>query len=134
MAALGPWAALAHERRAIGDYSFLVGFNAEPAIQGQMNGAQLTVTMPGEDNRPVVGLQDTLQMWVSYGDNAPKTFPLAAVGSTPGRYVAQFIPTESGTYTFMFTGTVEGLPVNEQFVSGPGRFSDVDPAASLQYP
>src|SRR5581483_11874363 len=76
---LMPAAALAHERRAIGDYSFLVGFNVEPAIQGQVNGAQLTVTVPDDNNRPVLGLQNTLTATVYYGSEAGKQFPLAPV-------------------------------------------------------
>ena len=44
LAAIMPSAALAHERRAVGKYSFVVGFNGEPALQGQPNGAQVTIT------------------------------------------------------------------------------------------
>ena len=132
--AMTPFAALAHERRAVDKYSFLVGFNVEPAIQGQPNGPQLTVTSPTENNRGVEGLATTLKFTVAYGGGQPKEFPLRAVSGTPGRYVADFIPTRAGTYLFTFTGAIEGIPVNERFESGPGRFSDVVDVTALQFP
>ncbi len=129
-----PLVSSAHERRTVGKYSFLVGFDTEPAVQGQPNGAQLTATVPSEDNRPVTTLADTLKATVAFGGGQPKEFPLQAVFGKSGVYVAHFIPTRAGTYIFTFTGTVEGQQVNEQFESGPGRFNDVDSAASLQFP
>jgi len=131
---LAPGAALAHERRAVGDYSFLVGFNTEPSYQGQINGAQLTVTKPSDNNAPVEGLQSTLKANIAFEGDQPKEFPLTPVSGKPGQYVAQFIPTRAGSYIFTFTGTVEGQPVNEQFESGPGRFDDVQQATAIQYP
>src|SRR5947209_1765942 len=95
VAALAPGAALAHERRTVGDHSFLVGFNNEPAIQGEMNGVQVTVTKPTDNNSGVAGLQNTLKVNVAFEGQAPREFPLTAVSSTPGRYVAQFIPTRA---------------------------------------
>ena len=132
--ALGPGAALAHERRAVGDYSFLVGFNVEPTYEGEVNGAQLTVTDPSNNNAPITGLQDTLKAQIGFGGGQPKEFPLTPVSSKPGQYVAQFIPTRAGSYIFTFTGTVNGQPVNERFESGPGRFDDVQPATAIQFP
>jgi hypothetical protein len=129
-----PLLASAHERRAVGNYSFLVGFNDEPAIQGQPNGAQLTVTDPNNNNQPVEGLASTLKATVAFGGGQPKDFPMASVFGKPGVYVAYFIPTRAGTYIFNFTGTVNGQQVNELFESGPGRFSDVDAVAGLQFP
>jgi hypothetical protein len=32
------------------------------------------------------------------------------------------------------TGTIEGVPVDERFESGPGRFNDVQSAQPLQFP
>ncbi|HZT05784.1 MAG TPA: hypothetical protein VFC51_02050 [Chloroflexota bacterium] len=129
-----PTPALAHERRAVGPYSFIVGFNTEPAIQGQPNGAQLTVTVPGEENRPVEGLADSLRATVAFGGGQPKELKLRPVFSHPGQYVADFIPTRSGTYIFHFTGNVESEPIDEEFESGPGRFNDVQSVEALQFP
>ena len=134
LVATTPFVASAHERRVVGKYSFLVGFNAEPAIQGEMNAVQLTVTVPTEDARGVPGLADTLKVNVSFGGGQPKEFSLRPIAATPGRYIADFIPTRDGSYVFNFIGTVEGLAVNERFESGPGRFNDVEPVSNLQFP
>ncbi|MBI4213714.1 MAG: hypothetical protein HY534_05325 [Chloroflexi bacterium] len=129
-----PLAAFAHERRTVGKYTFVVGFSVEPAIQGEMNGAQVTVTVPSEDDRAVTGLADTLKVTVSFGGGQPTEFPLRSVFGTPGRYVAHFMPTRSGTYLFNFTGTIEGQQISERFESGPGRFNDVEAVDALQFP
>jgi hypothetical protein len=131
---LAPSMAFAHERRALDKYSLLVGFNEEPAIQGQPNAMQLTVTEPGADNRPVEGLADSLKATVAFGGGQPKEFKLRGNRSKPGQYLADFIPTRSGTYIFTFSGSIEGTPINERFESGPGRFNDVEPVESLQFP
>jgi hypothetical protein len=131
---LAPSVTFAHERRVVDKYALVVGFNGEPAIQGQPNGMQITVTEPGADNRPVEGLADTLRAAVAFGGGQPKEFKLHANRSRPGQYVADFIPTRSGTYIFTFSGTVEGTAINERFESGPGRFDDVEPIESLQFP
>src|SRR5947209_1267017 len=109
-----PSAAFAHERRALDKYSLLVGFNEEPAIQGQPNAIQVTVTEPGADNRGVDGLADTLKASVAYGGGQPKEFKLRANRSRPGQYLADFIPTRSGTYIFTFSGSIEGTPIDER--------------------
>jgi hypothetical protein len=134
VAALTPTAALAHERRALDKYSLVVGFNDEPAIQGQPNGAQITVTVPGEDNRAVEGLANTLKTTVAFGGGQPKEFKMRSVFGKPGQYVADFIPTRDGTYIFNFSGTIEGTPIDERFESGPGRFNDVEAVEGLQFP
>ena len=51
-----------------------------------------------------------------------------------GGYVAPFIPTVPGPYRFRFVGTIDGLPVDETFTSGPGRFDDVRSATEAQFP
>src|SRR5439155_20802854 len=132
--ALMPSASRAHERRDVGKYSLLVGFNDEPAYQGQPNGAQITVTVPSEDNRPVEGLADALKASVAFGGGQPKEFKLRSVFGKPGQYVADYIPTRAGTYIFTFTGSIEGTPINERFESGPGRFNDVESIEPLQFP
>jgi hypothetical protein len=133
-ALLAPSMAFAHERRVVDKYAIVVGFNEEPAIQGQPNGMQIMVTEPGAENRPVEGLADTLKAAVAFGGGQAREFKLRANRSRPGQYIADFIPTRSGTYIFTFTGTIEGMSINERFESGPGRFSDVEPVETLQFP
>lgn len=124
--------ALAHERRDVGKYQFVVGFAVEPAFEGVPNGASLRVTNR-ETNTPVTGLENTIQVEIHHGSTqAIKN--LRAVFGQPGLYQADLIPTAPGTYEFHFKGTVEGLDVEEEFVSGPGRFNDVQPQADTQFP
>jgi hypothetical protein len=126
--------ALAHERRDVGKYQFVVGFQTEPAIQGEPNGPSLRVTIPSEEGKPVTGLAENLKVAVAYGGGQPKEFPLSEIRSQPGLYHADFIPTRAGSYIFNFSGTIEGTAVNERFESGPGRFDDIQPAERVQFP
>jgi hypothetical protein len=126
-----PGRALAHERREVGKYQFVVGFNEEPALQGEPNGAQITIS---EGDRRIEGLASSLKLTVAAGGGTPKEFPLRAVFGQPGRYVADFIPTRPGAFVFNFTGTIEGQQINERFESGPGRFDEVKAVDALQFP
>jgi hypothetical protein len=130
---LAPAAALAHERRDVGRYQFVVGFISEPAIQGQPNGIDLTVT-DKQTQQPVEGLEKSLKASIAFGGGQPKEFPLRARFQMPGHYTADLIPTRAGTYIFIFTGDAGGQAMNERFESGPGRFDDVEAATALQFP
>ena len=125
--------ALAHERRAVGPYTFVVGFASEPAIQGEPNGATVRISRT-DGGAPVEGAEKTLKIQIASGGGNPKEFPLRAVFGQPGLYQADLIPTKAGSYILTFTGSVEGVNVNEKFESGPGRFDDVQDATKLQFP
>ncbi|MEK7280724.1 MAG: hypothetical protein AAB037_00010 [Chloroflexota bacterium] len=124
--------ALAHARRDVGKYQFVVGWAVEPAFAGEKNGVSLRVTNR-ETNQQVSGLENTLQVEIHHGTN--KTIKsLRAVFGTPGSYQADLIPTAQGNYEFHFEGTVEGLEVEEEFISGPGQFDQVESSADVQFP
>jgi hypothetical protein len=132
LAFIAPATASAHERRTVaGDYTFVVGFLKEPAFQDETNGIDLRVSKSGD--QPVEGLEKTLKAEVVVG---PNTLPLELHPRfrVPGAYNGEFVPTRPGSYTFRFTGTVEGKPVKETFESGPGRFNDVEAVGPLQFP
>lgn len=133
LATLIGWHAVAqaHERRQVGPYILVVGFLHEPAYVEEMNGALITVFR--NDGRPVEGLDKTLKVEVSAG-GASRTFDLKPDPNNPGTYVAEFIPTRTGTYVFRFFGMIETLAINERFESGPGRFDEVVSKAALQFP
>ncbi len=128
--------ALAHEEREVGDFEFAVGFGTEPAYVGEPNSVQLILASGG---KPVVDLGDTLGVEVTFGDADPLQLdlePFFEEGEfgTLGDYRAWFIPTSIGTYTFHFTGTIDGQDVDETFMSGPQTFSDVVSTDDIQYP
>ena len=129
-----PAVASAHEQRDVGPYHLVVGFLNEPSILDQMNGIDLTVTTTA-DKKPVDGLDKTLKAEVIVGGNAKSMpVPLAARFGMPGKYAGYFIPTLAGSYTFHFTGTIDGDQVDQRFESGPNTFDDVQPATSLEFP
>lgn len=127
-----PAPASAHERRPVGKYIFVVGFAAEPAIQNQLNGLSLTITDP--EGSPIEGAEKTLEASVAFSGGPAKEVPLRAVFGQKGHYISDLIPTKAGAYSFTFSGTVNGSPINETFESGPGRFDDVESPTALQFP
>ncbi|NBT20139.1 MAG: hypothetical protein EBT00_15420, partial [Proteobacteria bacterium] len=120
-------------RRAIGPYTFVVGFIGEPALVGEPNGIDLKITR-SDSGEAVLDAEKTLKAKIAFGGGQPKDFPLHARFGVPGGYTADIIPTKAGSYLFTFTGTIGGVSVNEVFESGPGRFSDVEPIEKLQFP
>ncbi|HLZ07163.1 MAG TPA: hypothetical protein VKT80_01125 [Chloroflexota bacterium] len=132
LALLLPGVALAHEKRTVGKYIFVVGFIDEPAIQGLLNGLDLTIT--DASGSPVEGAEKTLKVAIAFGGNSPKELPLSARFGLKGQYTAVVIPTKAGSYSYIFSGTVNGDAVNETFESGPGRFGDVVPPTTFEFP
>ncbi len=132
LAVLLPATASAHESRKVGKYQLAVGFITEPAIEGVKNGVDFRVTN-AETNQPVEGVEKTLKVEMAY-KGTTKTMDLRTLFRDPGHYTADLIPTAPGQYVFRFTGTIEGLQVNERFESGPGRFNDVESSVELQFP
>ncbi|GHO75362.1 hypothetical protein KSD_31330 [Ktedonobacter sp. SOSP1-85] len=128
--------ASAHEMRHVGNYTFIVGFLNEPAYTGSQNAISLTVCNGktceiaggGDDgpvSNPVNDVDKSLKAEVSTGGSAPLALSLQPVDGAPGKYTADFIPTQTGDYTFHFTGTLNGQKIDEKFTSGPNTFSEV---------
>ena len=127
-----PALALAHERRTIGDYEFVVGWVNEPAFVEDANQVDLRVTNV-HTKEPVEGLEQTVKLDVSYGGRS-KTFNLRPRFGQPGAYVADVLPTRTGDYVFHFTGTVNGMPLDARFDSADGRFNGVQPKTEIAFP
>lgn len=151
--------ALAHEHRTIGDYELNVGWNAEPAFEGEKNAVYFAVmnvagAAPHDDEAeasadhqagaeeeataepvPVEGLEETVQVEITYNDTGDNvTMPLRAVFNGPGKYTADLFPTAAGHYTFRFFGTIEGTTIDETFDSSEGGFSEIRPVDESQFP
>jgi hypothetical protein len=127
---------LAHERREVGPYQFVVGFLTEPAFEGLKNGVELRVLEAGTQT-PVEGLEHTLQVELTYvPSGAAKVLRLRPLYREPGRYTADLIPTAPGHYRFRFFGSLAETAVNETFDSraGGGQFDDIASSADLQFP
>lgn len=153
--------ALAHEGREVGEYSIVFGWRVEPAYTGQVNGPEIFVSRHSheaaeehseeaeatpemdsehtneeaheEAGEMITGLEDTLQIEVSFGP-ATRVLNLRAVWNDPGHYTADLMPMMPGDYTFRVFGTIEGVEVDETFTSADGEFSPVEPIEDIQFP
>ena len=106
---------------------------------GAMAGMRaMEMAMAMEDDAGMVaveGLAATLQVEVTHmPTGASRVMNLHAVSGDAGHYLADFIPTASGGYSFHFTGSIEGVAVDERFESGADTFANVEPATAIQFP
>src|SRR5437764_2675628 len=126
--------ALGHERRTVGQYTFVVGWINEPSYVNILNSLDLTVTET-TGAKPVEGLEKTLKADLTFGGSTtPQPLTIAARFGLPGKYSGYVLPTKVGDYTFHITGMVGTMNVDEKFESGPGRFGSIESTESLQYP
>jgi hypothetical protein len=122
---------LAHEDRPVGPYLFHVGWHVEPALVGQLNAVELTVT---QDGKAVTDVEKTLMVTISTGGKTSDKLQLTPSDETPGLYTAALIPTRVGDYKFHFVGTIGQTQVDETFDSADGKFDSVEPVTDLQFP
>jgi hypothetical protein len=123
-------AAEAHERRAVAQYTFVVGWLNEPAILNQPNAVDLRVSRTA-DSTPVTGLEQTVKVEASI-DGKSSDIAVRPRFNTPGAYDGRMVPTKLGAYTFKLTGTVEGMTLNETFTAGTGTFGLIE--EGVQFP
>jgi hypothetical protein len=129
-----PGTALAHEHRTIanGKYDLTVGWDSEPTYAGLKNSAGIRIMAAGTQN-PIEGADKALKVQIRQGAST-RDLPLHAVFGQAGYYTADFIPTRVGDYIWMFTGNINGDPVNETFDTADGKIDSVQPQAALQFP
>jgi hypothetical protein len=133
---IAPTAALAHERRTIGNgkYDVVVGWDAEPAFVGQKNAASIRISQAGSNPAvPVTGAEKTLKVQIRQGATT-REFPLRSVFGQNGYYVADIVPTREGDYQWTFVGTINEDQINDKFDSADGKFNGVESIAPLQFP
>ncbi len=124
--------AIAHEEREVGSYDMELGWRVEPAYTTLLNGPEMFVHKH-DGGDAVTGLEDTLQLEVSYGGKS-KILKLYAVEGDEGHYTADLIPTQPGDYSFHVTGKIEDSDVDETFTSADGKFGSVNPVSDIQFP
>jgi hypothetical protein len=107
----------AHEKRAVGNYEFVVGFVNEPAFAGSTNALDLRISKNGQ---PVEGLEKTLKATARYGSmSRSMDLTLKPRHKQPGAYAGYFFPTKPGQYSFQIIGEIEGQKINETFEPHP---------------
>jgi hypothetical protein len=124
--------ALAHEHRAVGPYSFVVGWRNEPSYSDSLNAVQIFVK-DGAGN-PVPGVCDALQVIVSSGAQKTKPLAMKPVFNSPTECNTALLPTRPGTYTFRFQGKIGDTAVDEAFTSSSKTFNDVEDSSAIQFP
>jgi hypothetical protein len=132
---LFPGGALAHELRTVaaGKYEVAAGWDVEPPIEGQKNGAQIYIWNAGTNHtEPVEGAEKTLRVRLAQ-QGQTQDLPLHTVFGQKGVYVADLVPTRAGDIEFDFTGAINGDLMNERFNSAD-RFGGVQSLVSLQFP
>ncbi len=122
---------LAHEDRPVGPYQLHVGWEVEPALVGQLNAVELTVTQNGQ---PVKDVEKTLFVTLFTGGKTSDKMQFTPSDETPGLYTSAVIPTRVGDYKFHFAGTIGETKVDETFDSGDGKIDSVEPVTDLQFP
>jgi hypothetical protein len=135
-ASLLPTGASAHEHRTIanGKYDVTVGWDVEPAYQGQKNAASIRISEAGSNPAvPVEGAEKTLKVRIRQGATT-REFPLRAVFGQKGYYVADLLPTRDGDYQWTFVGSINGEAVNDTFDTADGKFNKVLAIGDLQFP
>ncbi|MBC8281230.1 MAG: hypothetical protein H8E48_10625 [Chloroflexi bacterium] len=133
-------AVMGHERRDVDKYTLVVGFIVEPAFEGIKNGIDLRISTPGAvegETVPVEGLEETLQVELTHvPSDASRVLDLRTIFRDPGHYTSDLILTAPGVYQMRVFGSIEGLAVDETFISrgGGGSFGDVESSVELQFP
>ena len=135
-------AAFAHEQRTVGAYKFTVGWQHEPTYTGTLNAVQLFVHDATGTPIDDIGSPPTLQVTVTTGSPAKTSDPLELKASfdadtglgTHGEFDAAIIPTAPGTYTFHFTGTLNGQKIDEKFTSSDTTFDNVVDPNAVEFP
>ncbi len=131
-----PATASAHEKRHVGNYTFVVGFLDEPAYAQAKNSLDLTICNGGDCtytvtdgarvvSNPVNNADKTLKVEVSMGGVKPLALAMEPRWANPGKYNAYFMPAKTGAYTFHIFGTLENKAIDEKFTSSPTGFNEV---------
>ena len=130
---------LAHTEQHVGDYHVLIGWLNEPALVGQPNAVQLTIT--DHDEKPVTDLgADDLKVVVSTAGQDSSALPVTPAFDTeegfgnPGEYHAELIPTAPGDYSFHITGKIHDTAVDLTVASGPETFDAIEGTSDIEFP
>ncbi|HET7336395.1 MAG TPA: hypothetical protein VFJ23_00710, partial [Candidatus Nitrosotalea sp.] len=119
----------AHITKVFGNYLVEVGWGNEPVYSGLVNSAQVTIKKgSGDSAKPVINAIKDLQILVKYG-TVTKPLDFLPSSVVDGEYDAVFIPTRVGTYSLVFTGTVEGQAIDAEI-----PLDDVASVDALNFP
>lgn len=118
--------AAAHEHVTVGEYELTVGWRAEPAVAGSLNGLELGIL--NGTGAPVLGAETTLQAVLASG-TASVTKDLDPQFGRPGWYTFDVIPTRAGNYSVRLMGTLGTTSVDVVVA-----LDKVRPASDVAFP
>jgi hypothetical protein len=134
-------AAWAHGHASQGGIDMEIGFGTEPAYTGQPNSAQLILSRGGHPITDVKPGDVTVE--ITFGGETSDPIDMEPDFAfedgeldfgEAGDYRGWFTPSQPGKYTFHFTGTVDGVQLDQTMSSGPKTFSEVQDLASSEFP
>eukprot|EP01119_Soliformovum_irregulare_P008360 TRINITY_DN21482_c0_g1_i1.p1 TRINITY_DN21482_c0_g1~~TRINITY_DN21482_c0_g1_i1.p1 ORF type:complete len:217 (-),score=59.47 TRINITY_DN21482_c0_g1_i1:174-824(-) len=99
----------AHLRATIGNYSLSVGYAVEPAWNLQPNGVSLTVSTPANISTAGLNFSTTV-----FAGGKSRVMNMAGVYGQAGAYIARFLPSVAGTYTFAFDALIPAVAENAE--------------------
>lgn len=91
--------------------------------------------MKHDGSQSVSGYSSSLYVEIIFSATGEgRVFPLIELSDDPGHYVADFIPTAAGKYSFRLFGNIGEDEINEKFIGGEGTFDEVQPSTEIQFP
>jgi hypothetical protein len=121
---------LAHDRKAAGAITIVLGWASEPAFSGSLNGIVVTLA---DKAGPLTKADGELAVEVSFG-NERITLPLERVATRPGEFHAPLVPTRAGTYAFHVTGRINTQAIDVTSTCGTATFHCVEDNTAIQFP
>ncbi|MEM3064068.1 MAG: hypothetical protein QW177_01695 [Candidatus Nitrosotenuis sp.] len=107
-------AAFAHKTITVEQYEIEVGWRDEPPLVSQQNAIVFSITTE-ESEGVKSGVTNAFRDLTATVKSGSLTKTLDILSDVkPGHYYSKIIPTKTGTLTVELTGSIGGVPVNEQ--------------------
>lgn len=120
----------AHDRKAVGALTLVLGWEKEPAFSGSINGVVVGIT---DKTGPLIKVEGGLSVEITFGTERI-TLPLEPAFNRPHEFHAALVPTRAGTYTFHVTGRINNQPIDVTSTCGEGTFDCIADASAIQFP
>lgn len=118
--------AMAHVEVLQGDIQIIAGWTNEPPIVGELNEILLMVSNVS-DGQPIINALSQVAVTANKGTQS-KSLQFQP-SEEPGTYVAEILPTETGQYSIVMNGTIEGQAIGVQT-----EIEDVESTAQFTFP
>lgn len=120
----------AHTAVEVGPYEIEVGWSVEPPVVGIRNDFVFEISESGENPGVRMGVKNAfsnLEAIAKFG-GITKVLDMGS-DPRPGHYFSSVIPTKVGSYSIVFKGEINGIPVDTEI-----PVEDVETTAVLDFP